>query len=252
MVVKFTPTSTGAISGTIAFEANLSHGPFTSGSVSTLALSGTGTAAPTRIIGLSGNLAFGDVQVGTSATTTLTLSNSGNSTLTWSGLSTGNGVFTASATSGTVAAGGSANVTLTFTPAAATSYSSTLTVTSDATSGTNTTTLSGTGTAAATRIIGISGDPSWADIRADDNGGAVLVGSSLSVTFDINNTGNSPLTVSGIDTGHAVFTASPTSGTVAAGASMTVTVTFTPTAVGQFHGAFVVTSNATSGSWMWK
>ena len=74
----------------------------------------------------------------------------------------------------------------------------------------------------------------------------MLVGSSLSVTFDINNTGNSPLTVSGIDTGHAVFTASPTSGTVAAGASMTVTVTFTPSGAGNFFGAMVVSSDATS------
>ena len=29
---------------------------------------------------------------------------------------------------------------------------------------------------------------------------------------------------------------------------MPFTVTFTPTAVGQFHGAFVVTSDATSGT----
>ncbi|MCH2253437.1 MAG: choice-of-anchor D domain-containing protein, partial [Vicinamibacterales bacterium] len=106
------------------------------------------TPTPTRIIGLSGNLAFGDVQVGTSATTTLTLSNSGNSTLTWSGLSTGDAVFEDYPPSGTVAAGASQDITLTFTPAAATSYSSTLTVTSDATSGTNTITVSGTGTTA--------------------------------------------------------------------------------------------------------
>ncbi|MDA1095371.1 MAG: M4 family metallopeptidase [Acidobacteria bacterium] len=113
--------------------------------------------APTRILGLSGNLAFGSAQVGTSVTTVLTISNSGNSTLTWSGLTTGNGVFTASATSGTVAAGGSATVTLTFTPTAATSYSSTLTVTSDATSGTTTSTLSGTGSAAPVAPVSTTG-----------------------------------------------------------------------------------------------
>ena len=96
---------------------------------------------PTRIISLSGNtigdvlaeLAFGDVQVGTSATATLTISNSGNSTLTWSIPSTGNGVFTGSPTSGTVAAGGSTSVTITFTPTEAIGYSVTLEVTSDAT-----------------------------------------------------------------------------------------------------------------------
>ena len=105
----------------------------------TSSCSGSPTApTPTRIISLSGNttgdeLAFGDVQVGTSATETLTISNSGNSTLTWSIPSTGNGVFTGSPTSGTVAAGGSTSVTITFTPTEAIGYSVTLEVTSDAT-----------------------------------------------------------------------------------------------------------------------
>ena len=99
---------------------------------------------PTRIISLSGNttgelaeLAFGDVQVGTSATATLTISNSGNSTLTWSIPSPSPGVgivnFSGSPTSGTVAAAGSTSVTITFTPTEAIGYSATLEVTSDAT-----------------------------------------------------------------------------------------------------------------------
>jgi len=96
---------------------------------------------PTRIISLSGNttgeLAFGDVQVGTSATATLTISNSGNSTLTWSIPSPPPGVgivnFSGSPTSGTVAAGGSTSVTITFTPTEVIGYSVTLEVTSDAT-----------------------------------------------------------------------------------------------------------------------
>ena len=99
------------------------------------------TPTPTRIISLSGNatgfyideLAFGAVQVGTSATATLTISNSGNSTLTWSIPSIQTGIFAGSPTSGTVAAGGSTPVTMTFTPTLVVGYSATLTVTSDAT-----------------------------------------------------------------------------------------------------------------------
>ncbi len=98
------------------------------------------TPTPTRIISLSGNatgfyideLAFGAVQVGTSATATLTISNSGNSTLTWSIPSIQTGIFAGSPTSGTVAAG-STPVTMTFTPTLVVGYSATLTVTSDAT-----------------------------------------------------------------------------------------------------------------------
>ena len=101
--------------------------------------------SPTRIIVLSGDMKFGKVTVGNTLTRTLTISNTGNNTLTWSGITTGNSVFTANPTSGTVAAGGSQAITLTFSPVAVTAYSGTLTVTSDKTSGSHTSALSGTG-----------------------------------------------------------------------------------------------------------
>jgi hypothetical protein len=93
--------------------------------------------ATTRIIGLSGNLAFGNVQVGNTATATLTITNSGNSTLTVSGM-TGPSGYTASWTNGTIPAGGSQAATFQFAPTAAQTYSGTLTVNGDQTSGTNT------------------------------------------------------------------------------------------------------------------
>ena len=101
---------------------------------------------PTRIVGLSGNLAFGNVTVGQTATATLTITNSGNSTLTVSGLSITSGletVFFPSWTTGTIAAGASQQVIIGFAPTAAQSYSGTVTVTSDQTSGTNTIAISG-------------------------------------------------------------------------------------------------------------
>lgn len=107
-------------------------------------------ATPTRIIGLSGNLAFGNVTVGQSATTTLTITNSGNSTLTVSGMTITSGletVFSPSWTSGTIAAGGSQQVINQYTPTVAQSYSGTVTVNGDQTSGTNTIAISGTASA---------------------------------------------------------------------------------------------------------
>jgi T5SS/PEP-CTERM-associated repeat protein/autotransporter-associated beta strand protein len=98
----------------------------------------------TRIIGLSGNLAFGNVQVGQTATRTLTISNSGSSTLNVSGISYPSG-FSGS-WSGSIGAGGSQNVTVTFAPTQTNSYGGTVTVNSDATSGINTISASGTGT----------------------------------------------------------------------------------------------------------
>jgi hypothetical protein len=107
------------------------------------------TSEVTRIISLS-SPGMARAKVGTEwpPMTVLSIWNHGNSALTWSGLSTGNEVFTADETSGVVGAGEIVGVYLTFTPTAATSYSSTLTVTSDATNGSNTITLSGTGLAA--------------------------------------------------------------------------------------------------------
>ncbi len=96
---------------------------------------------------LSGNLAFGNVTAGSSAQSTLTISNEGNSTLTVSNIRYPTG-FSGN-WSGTIAAGGSQQVTVTFSPTVATNYSGTVIVSSDATSGTNTIPISG---------IGASGD----------------------------------------------------------------------------------------------
>ena len=112
----------------------------------------TPPATPTtRVIGLSGNLAFGDVAAGTTATSVLTIANTGTGTLTVTGMSApsaGSGIYKASWVSGTIAPGASQAITVTFAPTAAISYNGTLTVNADQTSGTNTVPVSGAGSAA--------------------------------------------------------------------------------------------------------
>jgi hypothetical protein len=100
------------------------------------------TVAPA--IALSGNLAFGQVDVGSTASATLTISNPGNATLTVSGIDYPPGF--SGAWSGTIPPVSSQAVTVTFAPTAAVSYSGTLTVNSDSSAGDNTLSLSGTGT----------------------------------------------------------------------------------------------------------
>ncbi len=107
----------------------------------------------TRIIGLSGNLAFGNVEVGQIAKTTLTITNTGNAPLTVTGLALDVAGFSdASLTGfnasmrGTVGANGSTPVTVFFSPQVVRSYSGVLTVIADQTGGTNTIGISGTGT----------------------------------------------------------------------------------------------------------
>ncbi len=99
----------------------------------------------TRIIGLSGSLAFGNVTVGSTSTKTMTISNTGNSPLSVSSISYSYPTVFSGNWSGTIPAGGSQNVTVTFAPTAAQSYSGTVTVNSDKTSGTETIAISGTG-----------------------------------------------------------------------------------------------------------
>lgn len=104
--------------------------------------------AQTRIISLSGNLAFANVTVGSSKTATLTITNSGNSVLTVSAINVSGGMGSVLAgdwLSGAVAPGRSQLVTIQFAPSAAQVYSGTLAVTSDATSGSNTIAVSGAG-----------------------------------------------------------------------------------------------------------
>lgn len=111
----------------------------------------TPTPTTTRVMSLSGNLAFGNVEVGSSANGNFTISNTGNAALTVSGMTVSGGLsntLTANWTSGSIAPGASQNVTVTFRPTSAQPYSGTVTVNGDQTSGANTIGVSGTGTQA--------------------------------------------------------------------------------------------------------
>jgi len=77
--------------------------------------------------------------------------------------------------------------------------------------------------------------------------GNVLVGSSKTGTLTIQNTGTSALTVSNIAYPSAVFSGS-WNGTIAAGASTNLLVTFNPAAATSYSGNITVNSSATSGT----
>lgn len=107
------------------------------------------TTATTRIVNITGDLAFGNVNLGDAPTRTYTISNSGNAALTVTGLQavggTGNTGFTATLLTGTIGPGSSSSGQLRFTPTAAQGYSHVLTVIGDQTSGNAAINVSGVG-----------------------------------------------------------------------------------------------------------
>jgi hypothetical protein len=229
VTVTFSPTSAISYGGTVTVNSDKTSG------TNTITASGTGIPVPTRIISLSGNLAFGNVTVGSSPQSSFTIYNTGNSTMTISSINYPSG-FSGN-WSGTIAANGSQSVTVTFSPTSAISYGGTVTVNSDATSGTNTISASGTGVPVPTRIISLSGNLAF---------GNVTVGSSPQSSLTIYNTGNSTLTVSGISYPSG-FSGNWT-GTIGAGGSQSVAVTFSPTSAISYGGTVTVNSDKTSGT----
>jgi surface-anchored protein len=190
--------------------------------------------AAVPVIALSGNLGFGNITVGQTATRTFTITNSGNAPLNVSSIAYPTG-FSGNWSSGAIAAGASQNIAVTFAPTAAQSYGGNITVNSDSTSGTNTIAVSGTGTASA---IALSGNLAF---------GNVPVGQTAARTLTISNPGNATLNVSGI-TYPARFTGNWNSGSIAAGSAINVTVTFAPSAETNYSGNITINSSATTGT----
>lgn len=174
---------------------------------------------PTRIVNVSGNLAFGDVPVGSSRDLSFTIANTGTATLTVSGLSITGGlaaITTASWLSGTIAPGASQSVTVRFSPTAAGSYSGTLTVNGDQTSGTNTiavtasssVTFTGTWSGAHT-VTQCNGTGSAQDLICGAARGAYKVGTRFVFSVTLTQSGN---TVSG--TANLAGPTGPVTGTI--------------------------------------
>ncbi len=114
----------------------------------------------TRYIALSGNLAFGNVTAGSSAQTTLTIYNGGNTSLNVTSISLPSG-FSGN-WSGTIPSAGTQTVTVTFSPTAGTGYGGTVTVNSNDTAGTGTMSASGTGVKiVTTAALAAGGTPTY-------------------------------------------------------------------------------------------
>jgi Abnormal spindle-like microcephaly-assoc'd, ASPM-SPD-2-Hydin len=215
------------------------------------AIGPTGAGAgplPGPAVGLSpSSLTFPSTTPGqTSAAQSVTLTNTGTNALTISsvGLSGANpGDFAQTNTCplgpATLAAGASCTVSVTFTPAATGSRSASLIVTDNASGSPHTVALSGTGASAP--AVGLS--PSSLTFASTTVGQ-----SSAPQSVTVSNTGSGSLTISSIGvSGASAGDFGQTNncpGSLAAGASCTVSVTFTPTASGARNASVVIADNA--------
>jgi hypothetical protein len=163
----------------------------------------TATSAPARTINVAGNLAFGDVAIGSSRSATITMTNSGNAPLTVSGLTVSGGLaahITASWTSGVIGPGASQSSTIRFQPSTAGSFAGTLTVQGDHTAGSNTIGISGSAVPANTAagtwsghyvIERCDGTGSTQDLFCSATRGAYPTGSSLPMRLTLTQSGGS-------------------------------------------------------------
>ncbi len=197
--------------------------------------------SPSPNVGLSPSLNFGYVTDGTtSAPQTITLTNTGNTNLTVNSVSiTGpnSGDFAQTNTCTTVSPQTTCAITVTFTPTIAGSETANVSVTDNAPGSPQLGSLTGVGLGPGPAVVFSPSSLTFA---------TQLVGSSSPPqAVKLSNIGNAALTITKISVG-ANFSQTDNCGkSIAAGASCTITVTFTPTKIHTITGSVTVTDNAT-------
>jgi hypothetical protein len=229
--VTFTPTAPGPRAGAVTVTDSAA------GSPQMLPLSGNGGQAPIVTLTPTSLTFVGQVLGGTSAAQAVTLSNTGSAALSITSI-TASGDFAQLNTCGSsVAPGFSCKISVTFTPTALGNRYGAVTITDNASNSPQTVILSGTGLAAP--VVSVS--PASLTFASQSIGTT-----SAPQAVTMTNTGSGALTITSIVT-TGDFAQLNTCGTnLAAGATCTINVTFTPTATGSITGTLTITDNALS------
>ncbi|HEY2120989.1 MAG TPA: choice-of-anchor D domain-containing protein [Candidatus Acidoferrum sp.] len=237
--IVFDPSAASVISGNVTFTVRRR-------STSTLIVpvTGTGVALPTStylLLPSSTNISFANTLVGNSSSQSITLSNTGNSSVTISQISITGVAFTGSgiALPFTLAAGQSVSLSVAFSPAAVGTSAGAITVVSNATNSPATISLSATGV-----------QPQITVVPTGISFGSVTDGVTNTQTVTVKNSGTANLTVTQATITGNGFTGSGISLplTLAPGASSTFTLSFTPTTASTSSGFLTLISNAQTSS----
>jgi hypothetical protein len=230
--ISFAPQATGTLTATLSVSDSAGNSP------QVVSLSGTGTNGPMLSLSPT-SINFGNQSDGTtSAASAITVTNSGNATVTFTSIAvTGTNLANFGETNNcgsSLTQGSTCTINVTFSPTTAGSYSAAVTLTDNAANNPQSVGLSGTG------IVPVTLSASSLSF------GTVLVGTSktaspvtLTNQMSVALTG---ITVAATGTGYSQVNTCGTS--IAAGATCTITVKFTPTASGTVTGAVTITDSA--------
>lgn len=237
ITVTFAPTEVKLYNGEIVIKSDIGSGTHS------VQVSGTGVSAAVPKLSVSrSSLPFGNVTVGSTATETFTISNTGNAPLTIN-ITSSNNVFFANYNR-TIVAGGSQVITVAFSPTVAQTYSGQFNITSDG--GSATVSLSGTGVNAAVPKLSVS--------PTSLNFGNIPYGNAWPLKVKITNTGNAPLVIKNIylsPVNGLIFRVSTSWATMTImnpNTSQEVVVTFSPLTAQIYTDSLVIETNAGSES----
>jgi Protein of unknown function (DUF1573)/Abnormal spindle-like microcephaly-assoc'd, ASPM-SPD-2-Hydin len=149
--LTFDPTASGYVAGTVSIASNATNKTLT------MTVSGTGVADTRTIAAAPTSVSFGSENLGQSNTLPVTLRNTGNSSVTLSGVTISGTGITTSAVSGTkIAPGQTTTLNVTFAPKTAGTVSGSIKVVSNATNSPATISVGGDGIAPTTHSVELS------------------------------------------------------------------------------------------------
>ena len=238
--VGFTPSGAGTRSATITITHSAP------GSPKVITLSGTGVA-PTKLLTVTPTtLVFGPQVTGTtSAQQNITVTNTGNFTVTFTNVTISTNYALSNGCTGPLSPGSSCNIGVTFTPTSAVTKTGTVTITSNASGTAPKVALSGTG-------IATTADIQLSQTAVAFDAQTVSTQSPFQYVYYYNQ-GNTPVTINTValgGTNPGDFSTSGSScsagGQVGAQSYCTFRITFTPSATGTRSSTLAITDTAST------
>jgi hypothetical protein len=229
VTIQFSPQSAGVASGTFTVTSDASNSP------ASVSLTGTGTQPGLSVAPLS--LSFGSIDVGGSASQSVTVTNSSSTLITISGATpTGAGITVNGVFPQTLNAGANTTFEVQFAPAVTGNVSGSVSI-ADTAPGSPT-------------IVAVTGTGVQAQIAATPSSvgfGNVATGDTNSQPIKISNGGNATLTISQVSMtggGNGFSTILSTPLAIQPGKSASFNATFTPSSTGSVSGSIFLVSNA--------